>query len=176
MLANPHTGEVPLDRAIDRFHTSDVFMHIGDPARTTGQDYRLDLDTCAELLAGMESVEEVMRSSGQYGARVPVPADTDAQTKLLGFIGGDPSWTAPRRDSDAGGRTNLSHEVGQRDQRVAGHAAAIDDTSRRPRRPRSEPVDHALLPGHAIGFYRREQSARLVSGDRVQPLVVGRRR
>jgi hypothetical protein len=41
----------------------------------------------------MEAIEDVIRSSGQYGERVPVPADADAQTRLLGFIGRDPSWT-----------------------------------------------------------------------------------
>jgi hypothetical protein len=33
-----------------------------------------------------------MRSSGQYGTRVEVPGDADAQAKMLGFIGRDPSW------------------------------------------------------------------------------------
>jgi hypothetical protein len=44
----------------------------------------------------MQPIEEVMRSSGQYGARVPVKNDADAQTKMLGFIGRDPDWTPPR--------------------------------------------------------------------------------
>jgi hypothetical protein len=47
---------------------------------------------CAELLAGMEPLEEVIRSSGQYGPKVEVPDDADPQTKLLGFIGRDPCW------------------------------------------------------------------------------------
>ena len=34
-----------------------------------------------------------MRSSGHYGARVPVPDDADVPTRLLGFIGRDPFWT-----------------------------------------------------------------------------------
>jgi hypothetical protein len=34
-----------------------------------------------------------MRSSGQYGPRVRVPADADPQTRLIGFIGRDPNWT-----------------------------------------------------------------------------------
>jgi hypothetical protein len=67
-------------------------MHTWDLARATGQDDRLDPDFCAHLLAGMESMEEAIRSSGQYGARVEVPGDADAQTKLLGFIGRNPSW------------------------------------------------------------------------------------
>jgi uncharacterized protein (TIGR03086 family) len=93
VLVNPHVGEVPLDRAIDRFYTADVFMHTWDLARATGQDDRLDPDFCADLLAGMRQMEEVIRSSGQYGAGVSVADDADPQTKLLGFIGRDPFWT-----------------------------------------------------------------------------------
>ena len=93
MLVNPHIGTVPLDQAIDRFYTSDVFMHTWDLARATGLDDRLDTDFCATLLAGMEPMDEVLRSSGQYGPRVPTPADADAQTRLMAFIGRDPFWT-----------------------------------------------------------------------------------
>ena len=60
--------------------------------RATGQDDRLDPDFCAELLGGMEQMEQVLRSSGQYGARVEVPGNADTQTRLLGFIGRDPFW------------------------------------------------------------------------------------
>src|SRR5689334_19989207 len=96
-LANPHIGELPLDRAIDQFYTADMFMHTWDLARATGQDDRLDPDFCAQLLAGMEPMDELLRSSGQYGPRVPVKDDADAQTRMLGFIGRDPEWTAPGR-------------------------------------------------------------------------------
>jgi uncharacterized protein (TIGR03086 family) len=92
VLANPHTGTLPLDRAIDQFYTPDVFMHTWDLARATGQDDRLDPGFCAHLLAGMEPMEEVIRSSGHYGVRVEVPDDAGPQTSLLGFIGRDPSW------------------------------------------------------------------------------------
>jgi uncharacterized protein (TIGR03086 family) len=87
VLSNRHVGDVPLDQAVDRFYTSDVFMHTWDLARATGQDETLDPDKCAELLAGMEPIEDLLRSSGQYGARVEVPADADVQTRMLGFIG-----------------------------------------------------------------------------------------
>jgi uncharacterized protein (TIGR03086 family) len=93
VLANPHTGAVALDRAIDQFYTADVFMHTWDLARATGQDDRLDPGFCAQLLAAMEQMEEVIRSSGQYGARVEVADDADPQTRMLGFIGRDPFWT-----------------------------------------------------------------------------------
>jgi uncharacterized protein (TIGR03086 family) len=92
MLVNRHIGEVPVDQAIDRFYSSDVFMHTWDLARATGQDDRLDADFCAALLSGMEPMEDVIRSSGQYGARVPTPQNADAQTRMLGFIGRDPFW------------------------------------------------------------------------------------
>jgi len=90
VLSNRHVGEVPLPEAIDRFYTSDVFMHTWDLARATGQDERLDPETCAELLAGMEPMEDVIRASGQYGPRVDVPSDASVQDRLLGFIGRQP--------------------------------------------------------------------------------------
>lgn len=38
-------------------------------------------------------MEEALRTSDHYGARVEVPAGADVQTRLLGFIGRDPSWS-----------------------------------------------------------------------------------
>src|SRR4051794_20440820 len=35
-FTNPHIGSMPLDQAIDRFYTSDVFLHTWDLARATG--------------------------------------------------------------------------------------------------------------------------------------------
>lgn len=92
---HPVVGEMPLPTAIDRFYTTDVFLHTWDLARATGQDERLDPQTCAELLAEMVPMEELIRSSGQYGPRVPVPPDADAQTRLLGFIGREPLRAGP---------------------------------------------------------------------------------
>ncbi|GAB3247249.1 TIGR03086 family metal-binding protein [Nocardioides dilutus] len=91
VLSNPHIGDVPLDQAVSRFFTGDVFMHTWDLARATGQDETLDPERCAEMLAGMEPIEEMMRASGQYGPVVyDAPADADPQTRLLAFIGRDP--------------------------------------------------------------------------------------
>ena len=90
VLVNRHIGEVSVDQAVDRFYTADVFMHTWDLARATGQDETLDQATCANLLAGMEPLDDVLRASGQYGPRVEVPADADVQTRMLAFIGRDP--------------------------------------------------------------------------------------
>jgi uncharacterized protein (TIGR03086 family) len=91
-IENPHIGAMTLAGASDMIYISDVFMHTWDLARATGQDDRLDPAVCAAMVEGMEPMEELIRSSGQYGPRVPVPDDADAQTRLLGFIGRDPDW------------------------------------------------------------------------------------
>jgi len=70
-------------------------MHTWDLGRAAGREVTLDPDVCAELLAGMEPVEQLIRESGHYGPRVDVPADADAQTRMLGFIGRDPLWVRP---------------------------------------------------------------------------------
>ncbi|WP_436771352.1 TIGR03086 family metal-binding protein [Yinghuangia sp. YIM S09857] len=89
-LTNPHIGELPLDRAVDQFYTADVFLHTWDLARATGQDETLDPRKCAELLEGMLPMDEILRSSGQFGPRTNVPDDADVQTRLLAFIGRTP--------------------------------------------------------------------------------------
>ena len=89
-FSNPHTGDLPLADAISQFFTADVFMHTWDLARATGQDETLDPERCATLLAGMEPMDQLLRSSGQYGPRVEVPDDADVQTRLIAFIGRDP--------------------------------------------------------------------------------------
>lgn len=87
VLSNRHVGDVALDAAVSQFFTNDVFLHTWDLARATGQDETLDPGRCATMLDGMEPWDEALRSSGQYGPRVEVPDDADAQTRLLAFIG-----------------------------------------------------------------------------------------
>lgn len=94
-FTNRHVGELPLADAIDQFYTSDVFMHSWDLARASDQPVDLDEDVCATMLAGMEPLDELLRSSGQYGPRVPVPDDAPAVDRLVGFIGRDPAWQPP---------------------------------------------------------------------------------
>jgi uncharacterized protein (TIGR03086 family) len=95
LLANPHFGELSVAEAIDRFYTPDVFMHTWDLARATGQDDGLDADTCAEKLAGMLPLDQMLRDSGQYGPRMPVADDAPAVDRLMAFIGRDPAWHPP---------------------------------------------------------------------------------
>lgn len=94
-LTHPFVGTLPLAVAVDRFYTADVFMHSWDLARAGGQDAHLDEDLAGDLLGGMEQMEDVLRSSGQYGAPVPVAADAPVVDRLMGFIGRDPAWAPP---------------------------------------------------------------------------------
>lgn len=74
------------------FYTSDVFMHAWDLARASGQADPLDADESARLLEGMLPIDEMLRQSGQYGQRVPVPDDASPQDRLVAFIGRNPAW------------------------------------------------------------------------------------
>ena len=89
---HPYGMEGPLADIVTSFYTADVFMHTWDIARAAGVEVDLDPDWCAELVGGMSQMDEVLRSSGQYGPAVPVPDDADPQTRLVGFIGRDPHW------------------------------------------------------------------------------------
>jgi len=100
VLSNRHIGEVPLPQAVDRFYTSDVFMHMWDLARATGQPDRLDAEYANEMFAGMQEYDAALRASGQYGPRVDVPETADITDRLVGFIGRDPSWVPPARAAD----------------------------------------------------------------------------
>ena len=101
VLTNPHLGEVAVPDAVSRFFTADVFMHTWDLARATGQDDTLDPRRCAAMLEGMLPLDGMLRASGQYGPRVPVGDDADAQTRLVAFIGRDPGFQ-PERTAPGG--------------------------------------------------------------------------
>ncbi len=89
-FAHPMLPETPLDQAISRFYTSDIFMHTWDLARATGQHEQLDEQRCRELYEAMLPLDDMLRQSGQYGPKVPVPDDADPTTKLMAFIGRTP--------------------------------------------------------------------------------------
>jgi uncharacterized protein (TIGR03086 family) len=89
-FAHDRAGEHGLADAIAMFFLGDVLVHTWDLARATGQDERLDPDEVHDMLVGVEPMDEVLRSSGHYGPRVPVAPDADEQTKLIAFMGRQP--------------------------------------------------------------------------------------
>jgi uncharacterized protein (TIGR03086 family) len=85
-------GRTDLAAAIDRFVTTDIMIHTWDLARASGLDDRIDGELAAEMLAGVEPLDEQLRASGHFGPRVDVPDHADVQDRLLGFLGRDPAW------------------------------------------------------------------------------------
>ena len=62
-----------------RFRAEAVGPHADDP-------FACHLET-VDLV---EPLDAVLRSSGQYGARIDVPPDADQQTRLIAFTGRQP--------------------------------------------------------------------------------------
>lgn len=91
-FTHPQIGTFPLAEAIDRFYTADVFMHTWDLAQAGGRRPVLEGAFAEQLLAGMTGIEEMLRSSGQYGPAFPTPDDADAVVRLAAFIGRDPGF------------------------------------------------------------------------------------
>jgi uncharacterized protein (TIGR03086 family) len=83
-------GRTTFEQTFDMIGTNDVFLHTWDLARAAGLDETLDPDEVHTLFEGMEPMDELLRQSGHYGPRVPVPHDADEQTKLIAFIGRTP--------------------------------------------------------------------------------------
>ncbi|PSK97873.1 uncharacterized protein (TIGR03086 family) [Haloactinopolyspora alba] len=92
VLSNPHTGDKPVDVAIDAFYTDDVWMHSWDLAEALGREPDLGEERCRSALAAMKPMEQMLRDSGQFGPAVPVADEASAQDRLMGFIGRDPAW------------------------------------------------------------------------------------
>ena len=89
-VVDTHMGPASFEDQIDMIVTNDIFMHTWDLARAAGLDETLDPDEVHRLFVGMEPMDQMLRESGQYGPRVPVPDDADEQTKLIAFIGRQP--------------------------------------------------------------------------------------
>ena len=83
-------GRYSVEQAVDMFGTGDVLVHTWDLARATGLDETLDPDEVHAMFGAMEPMDEMLRSSGQFGPRVTVPDDADEQTKLIAFTGRQP--------------------------------------------------------------------------------------
>lgn len=88
-------GERALGDLVAEIYEPDVFMHSWDLARASEQDFHLDQERCAQLVESMADMEELIRSSGQFGELVEVPAGASAEDRLIGFIGRDPGWRPP---------------------------------------------------------------------------------
>lgn len=66
-------GHHTIESGIEMFMLGDVVIHTWDLARATGLDETLDADIAREILAGMEPVDDLLRSSGHFGPEQPAP-------------------------------------------------------------------------------------------------------
>ncbi len=83
-------GEVPKAMLIS-IATTDLLVHTWDLSKSLGVDASLPAESSAAALASLQSLPaEVLRAPGRFAAEVEVPADADAQTKLLAFAGRRP--------------------------------------------------------------------------------------
>lgn len=92
MFVHPMIDAHPLRDAVDRFYTADVFMHTWDLATACGRASGLEPSFAAGLVDGMAAMDDVLRSSGQFGPAVPTAADANPVVRMAGFIGRDPHW------------------------------------------------------------------------------------
>ena len=83
-------GRVTVEFAIGMMVLGDVLIHTWDIARATGQNEHIDTAIASEMLVGMQSIDDMLRASGQYGPKIAVPTDADDQTKLIAFTGRNP--------------------------------------------------------------------------------------
>jgi len=67
--------------------TTDLAVHAWDLARGIGADDDLPADLCAAVLEFVAPQADSWRESGLFAPAVPVPADADSQTTLLGLLG-----------------------------------------------------------------------------------------
>ncbi len=88
-------GELRIDTAIGMLVLGDVLVHSWDLAAATGQQANLDRSVAAGMLAGMEPIDDLLRTSGHYGPRVPADPEADVVSRLIAFTGRDPGWTPP---------------------------------------------------------------------------------
>ena len=90
VVHHPRVGQHRFDDAVGQFVVADILIHTWDLARAAGLDETLDAELVHDVLAGMEPLDAMLRSSGQFGPRVDVPRGADEQTRLIAFTGRQP--------------------------------------------------------------------------------------
>jgi uncharacterized protein (TIGR03086 family) len=100
-------GRMPVEQQIDEVVSDDMVLHGWDLARATGQDDTMDPEDVERLWSITTAIPaelmEKYRTPGAFGPgvevfgpEVKVPEDAPLQDRLLGHIGRDPGWAAPR--------------------------------------------------------------------------------
>ena len=80
-------GKSTFEQGTDQFLCADLVIHAWDLARATGQDETMPPEEVERIHRALEPMDEQMRGPGAFGPKIDPPADADAQTKLLCFLG-----------------------------------------------------------------------------------------
>jgi uncharacterized protein (TIGR03086 family) len=81
----PMPGEVVLG-----IMTNDTLIHTWDLARAVGADEQLPDDMAQAAYESMSPFDEMLRSSGMFGARIDVPESASSTERLVAFSGRQP--------------------------------------------------------------------------------------
>ena len=74
-------------RATAGFLLPDIFMHTWDLARSQGRRITLHPDYAARNLAGLQSLGDALRETGQFGPPRPAPVDAGPGEQLMAYVG-----------------------------------------------------------------------------------------
>ena len=83
-------GPTPFEDVIGTVLCSDTLIHTWDLAKAAGLDDRLDPAAAEAALAFLTPNDAMLRGPGAFGEKLDAPADADAQTRLLCFVGRRP--------------------------------------------------------------------------------------
>lgn len=75
--------------------SQDVLVHTWDLARAVGADDRLDPGWCAWFVDKLPTDPDALSASGMFKHPFALVGPADAQSRLLGRLGRDPSWKPP---------------------------------------------------------------------------------
>jgi uncharacterized protein (TIGR03086 family) len=83
-------GKQPFAELVGGVLCADTLLHTWDLARATGQDDRLDPAAVEAATTFLAPNDAMLRVPGGFAAKIEPPADADAQTRLLCFVGRQP--------------------------------------------------------------------------------------
>jgi len=96
-------GPMPFTDHVDGVVSADLVLHGWDLARAAGLDDTIDPEEIERMWPTIRSIPDEMRIPEHFGPgivvfgpEVPVPATASKQDQVLGAIGRDPAWVAPR--------------------------------------------------------------------------------
>jgi uncharacterized protein (TIGR03086 family) len=80
-------GRSTYEQGVNKFLCFDLVVHGWDLARSAGLDEHIDPDDVGRVRKQAEAFGDAMRGPQAFGPELEPPADADAQTRLLAYLG-----------------------------------------------------------------------------------------